>query len=193
MATHILSLIITILAISLVAYLLLLDLPTLFQPMPMHVFKDLKGGSWLGYKLGYFGTVLILLAQLYTVVKRLPFKRALRWRQLLLQIHIYLSAIGSVAVFIHSGLPFSFKYANPFKYIDLLLGMPAGLVGFSGLATWILAACVVSGLIGKYLYTQIRLAKPFRYWRRIHIWLAIALYISSLVHITMVVLFKLVI
>jgi hypothetical protein len=161
--------------------------------MPIYVLKDLKGGSWLGYRLGYFGTILLLVAQLYTVVKRLPFKRAVHWRSLLLKIHIYLSCLGSAAVFIHAGLPFSFKYWNPFKYIDLLTGLPAGLVGFSGLATWMLAVCGLSGLIGRYLYARIRLVKPFTLWRRIHVWLAVALYVCSLIHVTMVVLFKLVI
>jgi hypothetical protein len=51
--------------------------------MPIYVLKDLKGGSWLGYRLGYFGTILLLVAQIYTVVKRLPFKRAAHWRPLL--------------------------------------------------------------------------------------------------------------
>lgn len=187
-------LITAILAISVVVFLLTLDLPTLLQPVPISVFRDVKGGSWLGYRLGYFGTIIIILAQLYTVVKSLPFKRAFRWRSTWLKTHIYLSGIGSALVLIHSGLPFSFKYVNPFKYIDLFLGLPAGLVGFSGLATWILGICVLSGLIGRYLYTRVRvLAKPFRYWRAVHIWLTISLYISGLIHIILVVLFKMVV
>ena len=68
------TLIASIFALHLLALLLALDLPTLLQPMPIYVLKDLKGGSWLGYRLGYFGTILLLVAQLYTVVKRLPFK-----------------------------------------------------------------------------------------------------------------------
>ena len=186
---HITSLFVVIVPILVVAYFLALASPELlYSPTPV-LLKSIKGGSWLGHRLSYVGALLILIAQLYSILKRLPIapRRLVRaW----LRIHIILGIVGSLLIFVHSGLPFSFKYLNPIKYISLFSGLPAGLVGTAGLATWFLLVCLISGIVGRYLYPRSHVKKVFRYWRRAHLVFAICLFITLVIHLTLVVLLR---
>lgn len=185
--------ILTLLAalITFIIYFIVADVSNILTPIPPDPLRSLKGGSWLGYRMGYYGTLLMVASMFYSVVKRLGprYGRMLGGSRLWLQIHILLAIAGSLMVLIHAGLPFSFKYYDPFKYIRLAQGGAAGLVGFAGLATLIIPLALVSGFIGRYLYKRIGVGyrKVFRYWHTAHIMLTGGLYVTGVVHLIVVV------
>ena len=185
------KLLFTILLMLLVIYFLAADIVNVLTPITQNALRSLKGGSWLGYRLGYFGTLVLMLSMFYSVVKRLSVKhiRFLGGRRLWLQIHIVLAIVGSTAILIHTGLPFSFRYYDPFKYIRLIQGGGAGLVGFAGLATWFLPLILISGFAGRYLLNRFdsNLRVWFRYWHTLHILLTAGLYVTGLIHLMVVV------
>jgi len=163
-------------------------------PIPQDPLRGLKGGSWLGYRTAYYGTILLVASMIYSIVKRLNPRlcKKLGGRNLWLQIHIWLAITGSILILIHAGLPFDFKYYDPFKYIRLAQGGIAGLVGFSGLATLIIPFALMSGFIGRYLYGRVRqdLKSVFKYWHIVHIVVTGALYSTGVIHLIIVVWFK---
>jgi len=179
------------LLILFIVYFIAADLPNILTPIPLDPFRGLKGGSWLGYRLGYYGTLIMATSMFYSIVKRLDpkYKQMLGGSRLWLQIHIILAIGGSIAVLVHAGLPFSFRYYDPFKYIRLFRGGAAGLVGFAGLATWFIPLTLLSGFIGRYLYKRmdVGLRRWFRYWHTLHIVLTAFLYSTGVTHLMVVV------
>jgi hypothetical protein len=138
--------------------------------------------EFFGHSLGIFGFILMLSTEtLYTFRKR---SRYARWGRLStwLQIHIVTGIVGPYLVLLHSSWKFK------------------GLAGVVMLLTGII---VLSGFIGRYIYTAIprtaegveiesndlQLAtlvtarKLFALWHTIHIPLGITLFAAAFVHI----------
>lgn len=183
-------------SLALALYILISESSQLISPPPPDPFYRVKGGSWLGYRLGHVGSLLILAAQVYSIVKRLPPKywKVTGGRRTWLKTHVALGSAGSVLVLIHSGLPFSFKYADPLRYLQLFSTLPTGLVGSSGLATWFLLLCLASGLTALYLSQRSSVVhiRCLRYWRTAHILFGAGLYLTGLTHLILVAWFKLI-
>ncbi|MEM4312334.1 MAG: hypothetical protein QXX95_08090 [Nitrososphaerales archaeon] len=162
-------------------YLLYLATPALFISITFFSFLSLKGGGSLGYKLGFIGSLMLLIAQSYSFkIFSIKGKNiAKSW----LNMHCYLSITGGILILIHSGFPFSFTYANFFSHIYPGRGLE-GLVGVQGLAAWLILVLIFSGIYGKYLYGKINLRwKPFRHWLLFHITLTGVLYVTGIVHL----------
>jgi len=158
-------------------------------------FRMLKGGTSLSYKIAYLGMVLLILAQLFFIQKRLSVVKTIRNRfgtqKSWLWVHCGLDIVAAILILIHSGFPFSFTYANPFKYIHLELGL-RGLVGFQGLAAWMVLLSVISGFFGKYFFNKLNLRRRFifRRWRFIHLTISVILYVTGTVHLVLAVWFR---
>jgi len=136
--------------------------------------EDWVGDSAGGLYLAYVGTILLVGAQVYKMVKRtgLPaITRILGGVPLWLNVHIALSVIGFVAVALHAGFPFSFR-------ADLTEH------AYSGLLTWLLLVEIGSGVFGRYLYRRLPLMKrAFRYWKAAHVFSTILFFAFLLLHI----------
>ncbi|MBI2184284.1 MAG: hypothetical protein HYU39_04910 [Thaumarchaeota archaeon] len=146
------------------------------QQVLADAFKGLKGGSANGLLLTYTGSISLVAAKFYTVVKRVgtpTYARRMGGAKLWLSLHVGLSFIGLVLVLLHAGLPFQFKYAA------LLSG------GFAGLATWLLIGVSVSGVFGRYLFKRLpMMQKEFRYWRQAHLVIVALLFMFAVAHMT---------
>lgn len=195
---NILIFVLIVALLSSTTFLLIWGLPSFFTRIPSISLSQinariLKGGSSLGYKLGFIGTALLIAAQLYSFRKRLHFKIGSRigtvakW----LTTHCYINIVAPILILIHSGFPFSFTYANFFRYIRLDWGVK-GLVGFEGLAAWLVLISTFSGFFGRYFYGRIdfQLKGWFRHWRIFHITVSGMLYISGMIHLIVAVWFK---
>ena len=177
-----------------IVYFILVDIANVLTPIPLDPFRGLIGGSWLGYRLGVYGTLLLVFSMVYSLVKRLrPSQiRRVGGSRLWLNIHIWLAIIGSGMVLVHAGFPFDFRYYDPFKYVRLAGGGVAGLVGFAGIATLIIPFALVSGFIGRYLFKRAEgdVKVAFGYWHVLHIILTGALYVTGVIHLILVVWFR---
>lgn len=145
--------------------------------------QDLKGGGWLGYRLGYAGALILLTAQAHL------FRPRLLSRSTLLDMHCFLTLIGGGLILIHAGFPFSFNYWNPLMRIAPGLGL-YGLVGIQGVAAWLVLATMASGLFGRYLYRHVGTYRLFRQWRNIHITFSGALYATGITHLLLTISLK---
>jgi hypothetical protein len=187
-------LVIIISMMSFVILFVLADISNVLTPIPLDPFIGIKGGSWLGYRFGYYGTLIITISLIYSIVKRLNPKqqRNIGGLRLWFTIHIWLSIIGSLMILTHAGFPFDFKYYDPLKYIRLTQGGLAGFVGTAGIASLIIPFLMISGFIGRYLYTRSegRFLIIFRYWHLIHIILTSVLFVTGSIHLILVVWFK---
>lgn len=89
--------------------------------------RGLKGGSQVGLGLAYTGSLLLVAAQFYTIVKRsawIGFIKTVGGVRPWLSIHMTLSFIGLIAVLVHAGFPYQF---NQHDLLD------HGLAGFDNL------------------------------------------------------------
>lgn len=134
-----------------------------------------------GHVIGIVGFVLMLLTEtLYSLRKR---SRSAAWGRMStwLQFHIFMGLVGPYMVLLHTSWKFN------------------GLAGATTLLTLII---VVSGFIGRYIYTRIprtmdgleiegtlsqealkRARQLMSLWHTVHIPIGIALFISAFVHI----------
>ena len=74
--------------------------------------QDYQGGTDWGLLLAYIGLSLTVVAQAYTVVKRIgipEYIRKLGGAGLWLNIHIVVSLVGFFAILVHAGFPFQFR------------------------------------------------------------------------------------
>ncbi|MCS7145148.1 MAG: hypothetical protein RMJ28_04115 [Nitrososphaerota archaeon] len=142
--------------------------------------QDLKGGGWLGYKLGYVGALMLITAQTFL------FRPGLLRRYSWLSLHCYLTVAGGALILIHSGFPYSFAYWNPLNRIHLGMGL-YGLVGLQGVAAWLVIALIASGVYGRYVY---RRAKVFRGWLLFHSAASGLLYVAGVIHLFLAVYLK---
>ncbi len=141
-------------------------------------------GAFFGHLLGVLGFILILLTEtLYSIRKR---SHTARWGSMAswLQFHIFTGLVGPYLVLLHTSWKFN------------------GLAGATTLLTIII---VISGFIGRYIYTQIprtldgveietpstkfqaatlaRARRLMAVWQVIHIPIGMALFTAAFIHI----------
>lgn len=134
-----------------------------------------------GHTIGIIGFILMLLTEtLYSLRKR---SKIAAWGRMStwLQFHIFMGLVGPYMVLLHTSWKFN------------------GLAGATTLLTFII---VVSGFIGRYIYTRIprtmdgleiegtlsqealkRARQLMSLWHTVHIPIGIALFISAFVHV----------
>jgi hypothetical protein len=139
-------------------------------------FEGLKGGSQVGLALAYAGSLVLVLAQLYTIVKRsawIGFIKKVGGVRPWLTIHIALSFIGLIAVLLHAGFPYSFNSRSLLDH------------GLAGLTTWLLIASAASGVFGRYIYKRLpAMKKVFSYWKPSHLLITGLLFFAAIIHMT---------
>jgi hypothetical protein len=133
-----------------------------------------------GHGLGVVGFILMLMTEtLYSLRKR---SRSVRWGRMSnwLQMHIFMGLVGPYMVLLHTSWKFN------------------GLAGITTLFTFVI---VISGFIGRYIYTRIprtmdgleiegtlsqealkQARRLMALWHTIHIPIGMALFISAFVH-----------
>ena len=141
-------------------------------------------GALFGHSLGILGLLLMVLTEtLYSMRKR---SRSARWGKMSewLQFHIFTGLVGPYMVFLHTSWKFN---------------------GLAGAVTLLTAIVVVSGFIGRYIYTRIpRTADGIEIdtplgeaqaaalanarslmalWHTVHIPIGMALFTAAFVHI----------
>ena len=141
-------------------------------------------GELFGHTLGILGFILMLLTEtLYSLRKR---SRSTRWGKMSawLQFHIFTGLVGPYMVFLHTSWKFN---------------------GLAGAVTLLTGVVVISGFIGRYIYTRIpRTAEGLEIdtplgeaqaaaianarrlmalWHTIHIPIGMALFTAAFVHI----------
>jgi hypothetical protein len=137
-------------------------------------FEAFKGGTELGLGLAYSGSLLLLSAQFYTIVKRsawLGFIKRVGGVRPWLSIHIGLSFVGLLAVLAHAGLPYRF---NSYNILDH---------GLAGLTTYLLVASAASGVFGRYVYKRLpAMKRTFGYWKPSHLCITGLLFGATIFH-----------
>ncbi len=137
-------------------------------------FEGLKGGSEVGLALAYAGSLLLVAAQFYTIVKRsawIGFIKAVGGVRPWLTIHIALSFAGLIAVLLHAGFPYAFDTRNLVSH------------GLAGLTTWLLVASAASGVFGRYIYKRLpAMKRAFSYWKPSHIFITALLFVAAIIH-----------
>ncbi|GAB1471244.1 hypothetical protein MASR2M66_21220 [Chloroflexota bacterium] len=138
-------------------------------------------GELFGHTLGIVGFILMLLTEtLYSIRKRSR-RASLGRMSTWLKFHIYMGLVGPFMVLLHTSWKFN------------------GLAGASTLLTFII---VVSGFIGRYVFTRIprtldgleiegtlsqealkRARQMVALWHMVHIPIGIALFITAFVHL----------
>jgi hypothetical protein len=143
-----------------------------------------QAGDLFGHSLGILGFILMLLTEtLYSVRKR---SRSARWGPMAswLQFHIFTGLVGPFMVLLHTSWKFN------------------GLAGATALLTIII---VVSGFIGRYIYTRIprslegielespgsrlqaaalaRARRSLALWHAVHIPIGVALFTAAFIHV----------
>ncbi len=125
--------------------------------------------------LAYGGTLLVAVAQAYTLVKRVGIPKvmvALGGPGLWLNIHIALAIVGLLAVLVHAGFPYAFQAERLTAH------------AYAGLATWLLLIETVSGVFGRYLYRRLPAGKGlFGYWKEVHVLVTVLFFIVTFYHI----------
>ncbi len=141
-------------------------------------------GALFGHLLGILGFVLMLMTEiLYSIRKR---SRIARWGSMAswLQFHIFTGLVGPYLVLLHSSWKFN---------------------GLAGATTLLTILIVISGFVGRYIYTQIprtldgaeietfsgqfqaatlaRARRLLAIWHVIHIPIGMALFTAAFIHI----------
>lgn len=144
--------------------------------------RDIPPASdWFGHGLGIFGFILMLMTEtIYGIRKRM---RNARWGRmaLWLRFHIFTGLVGPYMVLLHTSWKFN---------------------GLAGVTTLLTVVIVISGLVGRYIYTRIprtmdgieitdslstealkQARRLMALWHTIHIPIGMALFTAALVHI----------
>ncbi|MBE7534534.1 MAG: hypothetical protein HS124_02225 [Anaerolineales bacterium] len=138
-------------------------------------------GDLFGHGIGIVGFVLMMLTEtLYSLRKR---SRSVKWGRMStwLQIHIFTGIVGPYMVLLHTSWKFN---------------------GIAGVTTLLTVIIVVSGFIGRYVFTRIprtmdgleiegtlsqealkHARRLLALWHTVHIPIGIALFISAFVHV----------
>jgi len=138
-------------------------------------------GELFGHGMGILGFVLMLMTEtLYSLRKR---SRSVKWGKMSmwLQLHIFTGLVGPYMVLLHSSWKFN---------------------GIAGATTLLTIIIVLSGFIGRYIFTRIprtldgleiegslsqealkQARRLMALWHTIHIPIGVALFISAFVHI----------
>ena len=140
--------------------------------------NDYQGGTYYGLLLAYVGLSLTVVAEAYTVVKRIgipEYIRKLGGAGLWLNIHIVLSLVGFFAILIHAGFPFQFRSSNLFAK------------SYAALATWLLLVTTISGVFGRYLHRHLPAFKrAFSIWKPTHLVVTALFFVFALLHVWVV-------
>ena len=137
-------------------------------------------GELFGHGIGIIGFLLMLMTEtLYSLRKR---SRRVKWGRLStwLQVHIFMGLVGPFMVLLHSSWKFN---------------------GLAGVTTLLTVIIVVSGFIGRYIFTRIprtldgleiegtlsqealkQARRLMALWHTIHIPIGMALFIAAFVH-----------
>jgi len=99
---------------------------------PAHL--RLKPSGTVGLRLGMLGFALFVLVYIYPLRKHWPWLARVGKTKHWLDYHVAMGLIAPILITFHSSLKFQ---------------------GFAGMAYWTMAALVLSGLVGRYLYAQI--------------------------------------
>src|SRR5450631_1560056 len=94
----------------------------------------LRPGGTIGLRLGIFGTVLFCIIFLYALRKVVPWLGRIGSTRHWMDFHVIVGVSAPILIAMHA----SFKFR-----------------GIAGVAYWIMVAVAVSGIIGRYLYSQI--------------------------------------
>jgi len=165
-----------IVTLSIVPLIIVFGPDRLFRSRDLEdLLRGLKGGRTNGLLLAYTGSLMIVAAQFYTIVKRAgiaSFINKLKGSQLWLKIHIALAAGGLAAVLLHAGFPYRFNYDELFTK------------GFSVLATWLIIASAISGSMGYFLFQArtTHMKRMYAAWKPIHSIIAILTLFFSVAH-----------
>lgn len=107
-------------------------------PVEERPFSDkhelLKPGGTIGLKLGVVGTVLFFIIFLYALRKVIPWLGRMGTARHWMDFHVIAGVSAPIVIAFHA----SFKFQ-----------------GIAGFAFWIMVAVALSGIIGRYLYSQI--------------------------------------
>src|SRR5512138_1763663 len=134
-----------------------------------------------GHGIGIFGFLLMLMTEtLYSLRKR---SRSVRWGRMShwLQFHIFTGIVGPYMILLHTAWKFN---------------------GIAGVTTLLTAVIVLSGFIGRYIFTRIprtldgleiegtlsqealkQTRRLLALWHTVHIPIGMALFVSAFVHI----------
>lgn len=140
-----------------------------------------SAGELFGHSLGILGFILMLMTEtLYSLRKR---SRSVRWGKMStwLQLHIFTGLVGPYMVLLHTSWKFN---------------------GIAGITTLFTIIIVISGFIGRYIFTRIprtldgleiesglsqealkQARRLMALWHTIHIPIGMALFVSAFVHI----------
>jgi hypothetical protein len=143
-----------------------------------------KAGDLFGHLLGILGFILMLMTEtLYSIRKR---SRSARWGKMAgwLQFHIFTGLVGPYMVLLHTSWKFN---------------------GLAGATTLLTVIIVISGFIGRYIYTRIprtldgiemassdsqlqaaalaHARKAMALWHAIHIPIGVALFTAAFIHV----------
>lgn len=137
--------------------------------------------DWFGHGLGIFGFLLMIMTEtLYSLRKRMRTVRFGRM-SLWLQFHIFTGLVGPYMVLLHTSWKFN---------------------GLAGVTTLLTVVIVISGFVGRYIYTRIprtvdgnviegslsaealkHARRLMSLWHTVHIPIGMALFTAAFVHI----------
>jgi hypothetical protein len=144
--------------------------------------REIPGaGDLFGHSLGIIGFILMLMTEiLYSLRKR---SRSARWGRMSawLEFHIFTGLVGPFMVLLHTSWKFN---------------------GLAGVTTLFTVVIVVSGFVGRYIYTRIprtldgleiegslseaalrQARRLMALWHTVHIPIGMALFVAAFVHI----------
>lgn len=163
--------------------LVIANIPEILQKKPPKNFwrnlKKLKGGNPYARSIALSGTSLMIIAQIYSVVKRAggTWTQRLGGLKFWLTIHTAFNLIGSALLLIHAGLLSKLKFFS----LEWLLHSPRNLV--AGITAILIPFMNISGIFGRYLYGRLPvMRRQFSHWRTFHIAMT-AVFYAKIQHI----------
>ena len=135
------------------------------------ILAEPRGGHPFGHWLGILGVLLMLMTEtLYSLRKRTRLFSRTGPVRVWLSFHIFTGLVGPFLVLMHTGLQFR---------------------GLAGVTMGLTVVVVLSGFIGRYLYTrQETMRRWFRLWHTIHIPLGLTLFTALAIHIVATIYFR---
>jgi hypothetical protein len=159
----------------------------------LHKFQLVLNGSYLGFA----GTSVILLSFIYSLKKR----KILKWGspKKLLNLHEYLSWLGSLILLVHAGIHFN-AILPWLAILMLLITVASGLVGkyllkksnenLKHKRQFLIAEGMDKEAADKKLFMDSITVDLMKQWRTAHLPITLLLLIFSLIHIVTIVIFS---
>ncbi len=163
------------------AFLAMILITGLYASVVLFMREIPPAGELFGHSIGIIGFIFMMMTEtLYSLRKR---SRTVKWGRMStwLQIHIFTGIVGPYMVLLHTSWKFN---------------------GIAGATTLLTVIIVVSGFIGRYVFTRIprtmdgleiestlsqealkQARRLLALWHTVHIPIGIALFISAFVHI----------